>query len=68
MKEFPHDPEREDRPDLADWWLRDFRTQFKTRLRDAGVPRELVKRLQGHAVDVSENYYQAGSGEDKRLL
>lgn len=45
-------------PEFAGVWLRDFRRVFKTRLLDAGVNLLAVKRLQGHALDVSENYYE----------
>lgn len=48
----------EDHPEFAGVWLRDFRRLFKTRLLEAGVNMLAVKRLQGHALDVSDSYYE----------
>ena len=33
---------------LSEMWLRDFRSAFKTRLTDAGVPRDTIEALLGH--------------------
>lgn len=54
-KDYPVDPKGRK---VADWWLRDLRKLFKTRLLEAGVNPVAVKVLMGHALTVDERYYE----------
>jgi len=45
-------------PDLADAWVRDFRSAFKTTLTDAGVQRDVIEAMLGHRGGVAEGYYR----------
>lgn len=53
---------------LPDMVVRDLRPMVRTRLTEARVPEPVVRRILGHAVDVSGSYYELAPGEAQRAL
>ena len=58
----------QEHPELAGMVVRDFRPTFRTHLTDARVPEPLIRRLMGHAVDVSQGYYELTDAKAEQAI